>query len=67
MAGTQIQMIGIAQDNLSAAVSQIFRAQGFNRSLRAHRHKGGCINCAVRGDHFSQTCGCLLIFLDQFK
>ena len=40
-AGTQHQMIGVAQKNIGAGLSHAFGQHGLDRRRRTHRHEGG--------------------------
>ena len=47
LAGSQIEMIGVSQNDFGAGGLHIFRFHGFHRSLSAHRHKYRGFNGAV--------------------
>ena len=47
--GTQHQMIGIAQQNISTRRTDIFGQHGFHSRGRAHWHESGRANVAARG------------------
>ena len=53
IAGTQMQMVGIRQFDLTADVLQIRRTQcALDRALRADVHKDRCLHRSVRtGEH----------------
>ena len=48
LAGAQVQMIGVGEDNLRADLLQFVGRHGFDRGLRAHRHEDGRFDHAVR-------------------
>ena len=48
VAGPQVEVIGVAEDDRGAAVEQIAGAQGFYGRLRAHRHEYRRVDDAVR-------------------
>lgn len=51
----QIQMISIAENDLAADGANLILAEGFYRSLRAHRHEYRRENFAVRRDESAVT------------
>jgi len=57
MAGPNIQMIGIAQDNLGIHLFQVFRSHGLHRRLGAHRHENRGLEDAVQGTHLAPAGG----------
>ena len=50
--GAQHQVIGIAEQNIRARRRHLFGQHAFHRRRRAHGHKRGCADSAMRGvDH----------------
>ena len=47
MPGPQVEMVGVAEDDLGAQLPQIGLAKGLHRSLRPHRHERGGVNTAA--------------------
>ncbi len=48
VAGTQIQVVGVAKQNLHAQFSERLLREALHRTGCAHRHEGGRIDHAVR-------------------
>ena len=48
VAGPQVEVIGVAEDDRGAAVEQVAGTQGLYGCLRAHRHEHGRVDDAVR-------------------
>ena len=55
VAGTQIQMIGVAQNDLSADSLQIVGGYGFDAAHRAHGHEDGGSDGAVGGVQYARA------------
>src|SRR5262245_12102326 len=55
VAGPQIQVIGVAEDDLRARLFQSAVARRLDASLRADRHERGCLHDAVRCAQLAQT------------
>ena len=51
VAGPQIEMIGVAQENVGAELLEIAVHDALDGALRADRHEGRRLNVAVRGRH----------------
>ena len=51
VAGPQVQMVGVAEQNLSAERFQIAMRDAFHGALRAHRHERRRLDIAVRRRH----------------
>ena len=51
VAGPQIEMIGVAQENLGAELLEIAVRDAFHGALRADRHERRRLDVAVRGRH----------------
>jgi len=49
VAGTQVEMIGVAQDKRGIDILEMFGREGFNRRLRANRREDWRGEVAVRG------------------
>ena len=49
VAGTQIEMIGVGEDDFRAELFECFLRQGFDGSLRAHGHEERSLDGAVGG------------------
>src|SRR5467141_651559 len=56
VAGTQIEMIGVGEDDFCAELFECFLRQGFDGSLRAHRHEERCLDGAVGRAQASAAC-----------
>jgi hypothetical protein len=52
--GTQIKMIGIAEQNLDAKLFQHILRNALDRTERSHRHEYGRLDFSVRSDEFAQ-------------
>src|SRR5262245_52760575 len=63
--GTQIEMIGVAQQNLAADFTQVARQDGLDRALCAHRHEAGRLHHTVRGDKATEASPGAWVFLDN--
>ena len=50
-AGSQRQVIGISQQDLSAEAVKFIHGEGFNRRLGAYGHEYGCIKASARQAH----------------
>ena len=48
MAGSQLEVIGVAENDLRAELLEFERVQGFDRSLGADWHEDRCFDDAVR-------------------
>jgi hypothetical protein len=48
LAGTKHEMVGIGEDHLRPGFAESARIDAFHRTLRPHRHEGGCLDDAVR-------------------
>jgi hypothetical protein len=53
VAGTKIEVIGVAEDDLRAQILEIAMSDPFDRPLRAHGHKGGRLDGAMRRAHLA--------------
>ena len=62
-AWAEIEVIGIPKQNLATHLFQISGQHGFYSSLSAHRHKGGGLHNAMRGNQLAKSRTCR-IFLD---
>ena len=49
IAGTQVEMIGVAQHERGVDVLEMFGREGLDRRLRANRREDRCDEVAVRG------------------
>jgi hypothetical protein len=49
VAGTEVQVVRVAEDDLRAQVAELLRVDGFDRALRADGHEGRRLHVAVRG------------------
>ena len=56
IARSEAEVIGVAQDNLSPQCFQVFRMQGLDGSLGAHRHENGSGDIAVRQVQGAEAC-----------
>jgi hypothetical protein len=50
MSRPQIEMIGIAEQDLTTYIGQIARQHGLHRPLSSHRHEAGRLHLAMRRD-----------------
>ena len=57
MAGPDIEMIGITEDNLGIHLGQVFRGDGLHRAQSAHRHKYRGLKGSMFGGHLAPTGG----------
>ena len=48
IAGTQVEVIRVPQDDLSARILHVLEEHSLHGSLRPHRHEGGCLDDAMR-------------------
>ena len=55
MAGPDEEVVGVAKNDLRSQLQQVFRGDGFDRSLRAHRHKNRGLNAAMQGGNPAAT------------
>ena len=67
MAGTKVQVIGVSEDDLRAAIHEIFRRQCFDRRLRSHRHERRSFYGSVRGRDDAQSGGRMPVLFQDFK
>src|SRR5262249_30337333 len=67
VARTEIEVIGVAQNDGSPTGHQVAGTQGLDRGLRANRHKRWRIEAAVRRVEPSQTCLALGIGMEEFE
>ena len=65
--GTQVKMIGVAQDNLSTGRIQKPRGEPFDGSASAHRHKRRQINYASGRRQTTQSSVTMFVLVKQFK
>ena len=59
VAGTEIEVIGIAEDDLGAAVGDVAVQGGFDGSLRADGHERRRVHEAVRGLELTDSRGAI--------
>ena len=57
VSGTEIQVIGVAEDDLGARLAYALLRQGLDRPLRADRHERRRLDGAVRGADRAGACG----------
>ena len=57
MAGAQIEVIGVGEDQLAAGFGKVARLQRLDIGKRAHRRKGGHVDGAVRRVKDAKPCG----------
>src|SRR5258705_7262436 len=57
VAGTQIQVIGVAEDHLRACLLEVTVAHGLDASLRAHGHERGGLDDPVGRAKFAEASG----------
>ncbi len=65
MPGLRPQMIGVAEDNPSPGVLQLFSRQGFDRRLGADGHKHWRRERTVRGFNFPEAGHAFIAFFNQ--
>ena len=49
LAGAEMQVVGVAEDDLRADHAQLARVEALDRSLRPDRHERRCLHVAVAG------------------
>ena len=54
--GTQVEMISICENDSCAELFECFLRQGFDGSLRAHGHEGGCLDGSMGRAQASAAC-----------
>ena len=65
MAGTQIEMIGVAEQDLTTEFVQITRQHRLDGSLRPHRHKARRFDRAMRGHQPAKTSLAVRVLLEN--
>ena len=65
--GADVEVIGIAEDDLSAHLAQLARVNRLNASLRADGHKDRRIHDSMRGRQSAQARPGTCIGLEQLK
>ena len=55
MTWSQIKMVGVAKKNLNAQLFQNVLRNALDGAKRAHRHKDGCFDLAVRSSQLTQS------------
>ena len=53
MAGPDVEMVGVAEDDLGAQLLEVFRGHALDRGLGAHRHEDRGLHRAVQGAHLA--------------
>ena len=65
VAGAQVQMIGVAEDDLSAEGVEIVGGKGFHTAHGAYGHENGSLYGAVRRVQYAGTGGA--VFAEKFE
>src|SRR5579863_6485756 len=66
-AGTDVEMIRVAEDDLCPHFAQFARVEGLDTALRADRHEDRSVNHAARGRETSEARARVRVGLQQFK
>ena len=66
-AGPDVQVVGVAENDLRAALHQFARVHGLDAGLRANGHIDGRVHDAVRGGQSAQPRLGLGVGLEEFK
>jgi hypothetical protein len=61
VAGAQVEVIGVAEDDLGAELDEVAVQRALHGALRPHGHEGRRRHGAVRGDEFAEARGAGLV------
>ena len=67
LAGADVQVIGVGEDDLRADLVQFARGRPLDGRLRAHRHEDRSLDVAVRGMHNAAPRMGFRVLFDQVK
>ena len=67
VAGAQVQVVGVAEDDLGTDLLQLFRQHPFDRALGADRHEGRCFNPAPACVYRATACLCIMTQIVQLE
>src|SRR5208282_857250 len=65
--GPDVEVIGVAEDDLRTHFAEFARVERLDAGLRANRHEYGCFDNAVRGGQSSESRLGLRIGFEKFK
>lgn len=65
--GAQVQMVGVAEDDLDTDLLQLLRQHPFDRALGADRHEGRCFNPAPACVYRATACLCIMTQVVQLE
>jgi hypothetical protein len=67
VAGPQIKVVGIAEDDLGAHLLEVALGDGFHRAARANRHEGGGLDDPVRRRELAAPRGAVAVHDAELK
>ena len=67
MSRSEVEMVGIAEDDFRTQAADLLRRQRLDRGLRAHRHEDRRGRIAVRRPYLPQSCLTVRVFDDLCK
>ena len=64
-ARTEVQVVGVAEQDLRTRLLDLLRGHAFDRRLRAHGHEDRCLDLAMRRLQHAQAGGRLRVGLEE--